>query len=549
MIGLTRVWAAALVWLGAALAGSTTRAEAVSAANSSETTLRLHWAGMSLIARSTNGAYLAGIRSLPQSKRFEGEILDRLALFLAQARPASLVDVTNLGPVVSNTPAARLLRPLLGDVIENEAWIEAKPGQWSLAVRLNEAKATTWGSSLTAGLPQIPGASRAGSVSSFPTWQLPDSRRASITRQRGWTVVSLWTGVGAAPAPGFGPRLGEKPQVSAGTNDWIEGEVNLQALLGPFAPGWTPPFGWPKTKVTVGGDGQNIVTRAVAVFPRELKLNLEPWLIPTNYIYGELASFTAVRGLGQVLDSLPAWQKKDFALGTTPNQFSAWSIMRLPIQTTAVVPDPNAAADTAVLTKWLLTRNQPWFSGSTVAQFVPAENGNGVQWGGLPYLAPRVCALTNNGRPLVLGTFGAVEGKPVGIPVELQKTLAETNLVAYSWDFGAERLHQLVYTGQFIRFVFHKAQLAQDMAAIPWMEAAGPRLGFCASAIRQTGPNQLSFVRRATLGLSSLDLHLLVDWVESPLFPNGFHTLSAPAPADPVDLPSAHGGSTGSGVR
>ena len=54
-----------------------------------------------------------------------------------------------------------------------------------------------------------------------------------------------------------------------------------------------------------------------------------------------------------------------------------------------------------------------------------------------------------------------------------------------------------------------------------WLKAVAPKLGNCATAVTQTGPDQLSFVRRSTVGFTAVELHALADWLESPQFPRG----------------------------
>jgi len=51
-----------------------------------------------------------------------------------------------------------------------------------------------------------------------------------------------------------------------------------------------------------------------------------------------------------------------------------------------------------------------------------------------------------------------------------------------------------------------------------------PRLGFCTSELLKNGFNQLSYSQESTFGLNAVELHALVDWLESPDYPRGFHS-------------------------
>jgi hypothetical protein len=44
----------------------------------------------------------------------------------------------------------------------------------------------------------------------------------------------------------------------------------------------------------------------------------------------------------------------------------------------------------------------------------------------------------------------------------------------------------------------------------------------------QADSGRLVFTRTSTVGFTALELHLLADWMESPQFPRGLHTLLAP---------------------
>jgi hypothetical protein len=58
-----------------------------------------------------------------------------------------------------------------------------------------------------------------------------------------------------------------------------------------------------------------------------------------------------------------------------------------------------------------------------------------------------------------------------------------------------------------------------------------PHLGNSVTMVSKTGPNQLVVGRRSAIGLTSAELDLLADWLESPAFPHGLNTfLGKPSP-------------------
>jgi hypothetical protein len=60
-----------------------------------------------------------------------------------------------------------------------------------------------------------------------------------------------------------------------------------------------------------------------------------------------------------------------------------------------------------------------------------------------------------------------------------------------------------------------------------WLKAVTPRAGNSVTAISVSASNRLSLIRNSTIGMTGVEAHLLVDWLESPEFPVGFHSDAA----------------------
>ncbi len=86
--------------------------------------------------------------------------------------------------------------------------------------------------------------------------------------------------------------------------------------------------------------------------------------------------------------------------------------------------------------------------------------------------------------------------------------------------------------GQLIRHMLCLPRMTYT-AGLEWVAALSPRLGDSTTEVQLANPAQLSFVRTSTVGLTGFELQLLADWLESPDFPRGLHTLNAPAPPPP----------------
>jgi hypothetical protein len=106
----------------------------------------------------------------------------------------------------------------------------------------------------------------------------------------------------------------------------------------------------------------------------------------------------------------------------------------------------------------------------------------------------------------------------------IQDVLRRANLVYYDWEVTGPRLEPWLHLGQFARQITRRAQMPVDSAGLRWVAVLVPRLGTSATVINFKAPDQLAFVRRSTLGFTAPELHLLVDWLESPEFPCGLHS-------------------------
>ena len=93
----------------------------------------------------------------------------------------------------------------------------------------------------------------------------------------------------------------------------------------------------------------------------------------------------------------------------------------------------------------------------------------------------------------------------------------------YGWEQSGPRLAHWLFIGQFIRYSAGYAQLPTRGAAVGWIAAAKDRLGDAVTRIHLTGPQDLKMTRSSSLGLTAFELHLLLDWLESPTFPLGLH--------------------------
>jgi hypothetical protein len=258
-------------------------------------------------------------------------------------------------------------------------------------------------------------------------------------------------------------------------------------------------------------------------------MTLEKWRMPTNTIHQPFVSFTAARGIAPWLEK-QNWAQP-YEILPVPNQGFIWALAQMPLQTFAAVPVPDAS-NALVQLDQKLSASTNWQSHFMMPLTMEMTN-NQISWTGLPFVAPKLEALHEpSGDFLFAGVFpNNPKGKP--LPPELLTLLGQTNLVYYHWEITAERLKLLPQLTQLALMVTRHRQLDAQSAAGKWLAAVGPTLGNSVTEVTQTAPNQLTFVRKASGGLTAVELTALANWLEAPNFPGCDLRLPPPKPRHP----------------
>jgi len=520
---------------------------------------QVRWLGMRQIATETNAAYFTNLWNLPESRRLKDQTLDKfsLALFATNLHLADRVHargtdnsspITNYQAIVAQDRLASLVRPLLDDLVQEEWCLDIeqvtnRPASWALAVRLSTPQAETWQAAAEKVATEIGRpAGLARGTNGAADYQ-PAPRRFHLSRIGDWTVVMLDPGAAEnAAAKQLIARIQRDGNLfaSRGTNYWLQCELNVPALAALAGVNFASlPEPRPATlALTAVGEGINVRTRGQVEFQAPLTSVLEPWNMPTNLIGQPMSSFTAVRGFQPWLESSGLWS--GLHAGPPPNQLFVWGMQGLAMETFFAAPLVDASNQVDKISSLVLQKGEPWFATNNSAKFVRSEAFNGLQWKGVPLLAPFLASFNTNGIDMALGGMAPYSDPKFPLPPELLRELDQTNLLAYAWEVTPARIEQWIYISQFFRMITRRSQLPGPSASLRWLKVAGPKLGGCISEISQTGSNRLSVIRKSTMGLSAVELHLMADWLESPDFPFGLLTLLVPAnPEEIGEVPPA----------
>jgi disulfide bond formation protein DsbB len=492
--------------------------------------------------------------NLPESRKLEAHILDKLAVSVTSdewrvAGPGGQrPGVRRQQPGITPSASAKLIRPLLEDLLQQESYLEVRqagslPCELALAVQLETQRAALWETNLTAALESLPGARFTPTQDGARHWQLPIThdashltRRLSLARAGDWTLLGL--------APDQNPLLSDlaariqrdqAPSPAPATNYWLEADLDAGRLATAVALDSRLAADLVKVSLTATGDGAWVRSDLELTFAKPLKLELNPWGLPTNLILGPVSSFTAVRGIEPWLASLQAWSS--LPVSPPPKQFFSWALQGLPMQTCFAAPHPDASNQVSRLADLVLQKSGSWSATNNLVKFGKSQTFNGLEWRGIPCISPFLQSVVLETGSFISGGLFPVGGTNTPLPPEMLLELStRTNLALYDWEITGLRIAQWLYLGQSLRLVFQKSQFPAQSAGLAWLKAVGPKLGPSGTEVTLTGSSQLSAKRKSSVGFTAVELHLLVDWLESPSFPRGLYSLTAP-PAGAGQMP------------
>jgi hypothetical protein len=473
---------------------------------------RIHWIGKNKIDADTNAAGLTRVWSMPETAKLQEEAFDKLSaapwLFLRGQ---------------TNAASSNLLVPLLKDLADQEWYVKiAAPGSSNqppelvLAVRLTALRAGLWQTNIAAALNSLTGLPLTNSSSDH--WVLKKHHAPNLVDL---ARVNDWTILGAAQDRNtlFDDtvaqlRAGKRPVEDQATNSLLEASIDFPRLAASVGTNHSWLTSLPAVSFSVSASGNKLWTTGELHLPDFTGTALPPWNIPTNLIESDFTSFMAARGVAPIFQRCAIWNTLN--IGPPPDQFFIWALSGIPMETYFAIPYPGASNAVSQFTDFLLEKGSASFATNEMARFKRATNFNGLKWAGLPYLEPFVQSIPAAGSDFIFGgTFGPDTNYPSSADV-FKQLYGATNLVYYDFERTRERIGQLIYMGQFLRFSLGRQQLAISSPGLPWLQALAPKLGDSLTTCETTGvPGQIKFVRSSTIGMTALELHLLVEELES----------------------------------
>lgn len=490
----------------------------------SELWLRVHAAGGRALAGDTNAAVLRQLAVLPASRELAEALMPKVLGALVQ----HLARSTNPPPAGT----IELLRPLLDEALQHEFILEChgrtnEVTAWLLAVALEGDQPRQWEDAYRGLVERLAlGEARKLPGRSFGGWNLrqPDGRVFDYLEIGKWVIVG--TGTDRQPMLGVLRRLNERGYaVPPLEGTWLRVEVEVERFARHWP--WNTTWDWPRLALEVTGRETNVFVRGKLTLRKPWEAPLPAWTVPTNLIRDPIISFTAARGIHDVLGGLPFYQR--LALTNPPNQIYFWAQSQIPFQSHVAAPGTSAGE-----TLHEIERRLPLALGTNAqnrafGELRWATNRVDLIWAGLPVLVPYLRAVKlPEGEFLFGGLFPPRESREP-VPPELLAQLNRTNLICYDWEITEERLRQWRQLSQVVRMIRLQMPPARALAQAQWAEALAPFLGNTVTEFVRSGPREISFVRKGHLGLTGAEIVWLAVALDDYLWPP-----TLPLPAGPV---------------
>ncbi len=486
------------------------------ASENGEVVARIHWLGKKGISTDTNAAGLVKIWDLPETAKFQDELVEKCA-----AAPWRLIRGE------TNRNSGKLIGPIIRDMLEDESYIEIRQpasategrGELVFAIRLSKEKSESWKTNLASALESL---TAIRPMSTKDGWLLKKHHIPNLI-QLGH--AGDWTVLGAAQETNtlFDEtmeriRKAKTPFEAPARESWLHANIDLPRAAAALGHASEVFRRIPRILLTVNGvQGQNVRVAGQIIFPQAISIALHPWNIPTNLISDGLSSLTVMRGWMPEFAS--QWWEKAYA-GPLPDQLYIWSYDAVPMETYVAAPVADASNVVSELSDYVLKKNEAWFATHDLAKFQRAKTFNGLEWKGAPFISPFVKSTnTQDGNFVLAGFFPLTSTEEMPPETMMREIQTVTNLVYCEWEETGPRIEELNYLIQFFRLVSGEDQLPVQSIGMQWLLSMRKKLGPSSTQIVHSGPAEFSFTRSSGIPFTALELHWLVAWLESRDFP------------------------------
>jgi hypothetical protein len=490
------------------LIGAAVLALAVQSPAQTDFIARIHFAGAEKISADTNSAAFTNEFCSAEAKALESQTLDKLSHFPSNWLKEKIAPGAGDG--------AAQWRPLLDDLMKSEWIFEMRDTaggtpEGALAVRLSADRAALWQNNLQSVLESWTKIS----AQKIPDgWELKKHLPPNLVRatyQSGWLVIGCGQNELPLSDEIFRPFLNSSSQPAE--NSWLSVNLDWPRLAQIFPA--LQKFDLPKIQMEVAGRDKNLRFNGKLNLSQPLP-PLAQWRMPTNTIHQPLVSFTAVRGVTPWLEK-QGWAQP-YLISPMPDQFFVWVQPQISFQTFGAAPVSDAKAALVELGA-KLEAHKPAAQSAFLMPVTTEMTNNEIRWRGVPFASPSMQAVREKSGDFLLGGFFPNAGRPQPLPRELFAQLNTPNLVYYHWEITSQRQKLALQISQLLLMLTDHKQFAANSVAGKWVNEIAPTLGSTVTEATETGPNEVTFTRKAPGGFTALELLALGSWLEAPNFP------------------------------
>jgi len=475
--------------------------------------LRTHFAGMTQVIQGTNASKLRDVWALPASQDVRKQALDKIS-----SAPFQLWQKSLPAGAQNN---AKLLRPLLDDLVTAESFIELNGAKAQfdsvIAAQLDDQRAHLWSTNLwqTAMAWKFPAPKPLATGSGWETHA--NGITLQFQEQKNWVLLGWSAGKLKAIATLAETAVKSGRPIPASMGSILELDADFPAIsrYNPLIAKFHLPVS--QFIISPHRDGEYLRTEGKFILAQPLKWKFEPWKIPTNHISDPLVSFTVAQPIAAALESIPGF--RDLGIVKTPTQVCGWSQGSGTFRTYWAFPSPDASNT--------LHRVGPKLEGfikrfleKPPGGLIDVTNRSQIVWQGLPLMIPSLSAISSGDSDYILAGLLPPAPTTKQAPRELLAQFeGRTNLLSYDWEITENRLTQAKLLYQIVDMTHLRTLVGTNAPTAKWVEQAARKLGNTVTEVTLDSPKELKLVRKSPMGLTGFELASVLRWMDSQGFP------------------------------
>jgi hypothetical protein len=287
-------------------------------------------------------------------------------------------------------------------------------------------------------------------------------------------------------------------------------------LLADSLPEWAKHLKPAQLRIAVAPNGDNLEINGRAVYPAALPWKPEPWQEPRELVRSPLISFAAGQDVAAFLRFSPRFSSFDD--NPLTNQFYAWAIGMMPLQSYMTWPVPDATNELKKLSTEMQSAFNPILKKVNGTEILWQPDHAKLVWSDLRVVAPSIEPARDDGRDFLLLSLFPLGPPMPPAPAKLWDQLdSRANLVYYDWELTGRRLQQMRMLPGLLWF--HPATGAGDepydglLIKDTLLGDLGNEIGATVTVVTHSAPNELSITRKGPLGFTGMEVVLLSDWL------------------------------------